>query len=120
MEGKWSLRVELGVEQWRSIAVAFFGRYELVGGTASPSTIGDLTLRRNRKGGALVQMSVRHRNSGEDSLRVFFKRPGTFVQNGHLGRARARFCLSVGWFGLVSAHHYSFFPFLFLPELGNS
>jgi hypothetical protein len=71
MEGKWSLRVELGVEQRRSIAVAFSGRYELAGATAPPSTIGDLTLRRNRKGGALVQMSVRQRNNGEDSLQGF-------------------------------------------------
>jgi hypothetical protein len=42
MEGKWSLRVKLGVEQWRSIAVAFFGLYGLAGAVASPSMVGGL------------------------------------------------------------------------------
>jgi hypothetical protein len=47
-----SSRVELGVEQRRGLDVAFSGRYKLVGATASSSVVGDLTLRRNRKGGA--------------------------------------------------------------------
>jgi hypothetical protein len=63
--------LELGVKQRRSPAVAFFGRGKLDGVATPPSTVGDLTLRRNRKGGALVHMSVRQRNSGKESLRVF-------------------------------------------------
>jgi hypothetical protein len=42
MEGKWSLRVELGVEQWRSIVVAFSGRYGLAEAAAPPSMVGGL------------------------------------------------------------------------------
>jgi hypothetical protein len=70
-EGLWSLWVELGVSHTGASVVALSGRYRLAGATAPPSVVGDLTLRRNRKGGALVQMSVRQGNSGEDSLRVF-------------------------------------------------
>jgi hypothetical protein len=87
-DGKWLLGVELGTVQRGSLAVAFSGRNGLAGAAASPSTIGDLTLRRNRKGGALVHMSVRQRNSGEESLWVF-KRPGTSMENGHGGSAGA-------------------------------
>jgi hypothetical protein len=68
-----SPRVELGVKQRRGLVVVFSGRYRLAGATAPPSVVGDLTLRRNRKGEALVQMSVRQGNSGEDSSRVFQK-----------------------------------------------
>jgi hypothetical protein len=66
-----SPRVELGVEQCRGIVVVFSGRYRLVGATAPPSTVGDLTLRRNRKGRAYLRMSVRQGNNATDSLRVF-------------------------------------------------
>jgi hypothetical protein len=58
-----SPRVELGVEQHRGIVVACSGRYKLAGATAPPSVVGDLTLRRNRKGGASVQLSETHVNS---------------------------------------------------------
>ena len=51
--------LELGAKQRRSPAVAFSGRGKLAGAAAPPSMVGDLTLRRNRKGGALVHMSVR-------------------------------------------------------------
>jgi hypothetical protein len=54
-EGKWLLGVELGTMQRGSLAVAFSGRYGLARAAAPPSTVEDLTLRRNRKGGALVQ-----------------------------------------------------------------
>jgi hypothetical protein len=81
-----SARVELGVKQRRGLVVVFSGWYRLAGATAPPSVVGDLTLRRNRKRGALVQMLVRQGNSGDDSLWVF-KQPGTSVQNGHRGRA---------------------------------
>jgi hypothetical protein len=49
-----SLRVELGVEQRRGLVVAFSGRYKLAGATAPSSMVGDLTLRRNKKGEASV------------------------------------------------------------------
>jgi hypothetical protein len=61
-------RVELGVEQRRGLVVVFFGQYKLAGATAPPSMVGDLTLRRNGKGGASVQLSETHVNSGKDSL----------------------------------------------------
>jgi hypothetical protein len=87
-----SLGLELGVKQRRSTAVTFSGRGKLAGAAAPPSTVGDLTLRRNRKGGALVHMSVRHRNSGKESLRVFQ------TTRDHYGkwapRARTRTCFS--------------------------
>jgi hypothetical protein len=66
-----SPRVELGVVQWRGIVVAFSGRYKLTRATTPPSVVGDLTLRRNRKGGAYLRMSVTQRNSAKASLRVF-------------------------------------------------
>jgi hypothetical protein len=34
--------VELGVEQWRSIVVAFSGQYGLAGAAAPPSMVGGL------------------------------------------------------------------------------
>jgi hypothetical protein len=61
VEGFLSSGLELGVEQRRSPAVAFSSLGKLAGATAPPSTIGDLTLRRNKMGGALVHMSVRQR-----------------------------------------------------------
>jgi hypothetical protein len=75
-----SPRVELGVKQRRGLVVVFSGRYRLARATALPSVVGDLTLRRNRKGGALVQMSVRQGNSGEDSLRVFQMTRGLYTK----------------------------------------
>jgi hypothetical protein len=59
--------LELGVEQIRSLAVVFSSQGKLAGATPPPSMIGDLNLRRNRKGGASAQMLVTHRNSAEDS-----------------------------------------------------
>jgi hypothetical protein len=59
VEGFLSPGLELGVKQRRSPAVAFSGRGKLAGTAAPPSTVGDLTLQKNRKGGALVHMSVR-------------------------------------------------------------
>jgi hypothetical protein len=46
--------VEFDVDQVRSLAFVYFGQYKLVGATAPPSVVGDLTLQRNKKGGALV------------------------------------------------------------------
>jgi hypothetical protein len=66
-----SPRVEVGIKQRIGLVVVFSGRYRLARATAPSSVVGDLTLRRNRKGGALMQMLVRQGNSGEDSLRVF-------------------------------------------------
>jgi hypothetical protein len=71
VEGFLSPGLEFGVKQRRSPVVAFFGQGKLTGAAALPSTVGDLTLQRNRKGGALVHMSVRQRNSGKESLWVF-------------------------------------------------
>jgi hypothetical protein len=53
MEGKWSLRVELGVDQRRSIVVAFSGQYGLAGAAAPPSMVGGLDVCKNRKGKGL-------------------------------------------------------------------
>jgi hypothetical protein len=53
-----SPRVELGVSRTRGLVFAFSGRYKLVGATAPPSTVGDVTLQRNRKGRAYLRMSV--------------------------------------------------------------
>jgi hypothetical protein len=107
-----SSRVELGVEQWRGLVVAFSSRYKLAGATAPPSVVGDLTLRRNRKGGAQLRMSVTQRNSAKDSLRVF-QRARVLCAN---LAARMRFCLSVGRIRLVSARYYSFFLFFFFYQ----
>jgi hypothetical protein len=63
VEGLVSPRVELGVEQRRVLVVAFYDRYKLIRATAPPFVVGDLTLRRNRKGGASVQLSEAHVNS---------------------------------------------------------
>jgi hypothetical protein len=65
------LRVELGVGHTCAPIITFCGQYRLTAATAPPSVVGDLTLRRNRKGGTSVQMSVRHGNNAKDSLRVF-------------------------------------------------
>jgi hypothetical protein len=54
VEGLVSPRVELGVEHRRGLVVTFSGRYKLTGATSPPSVVGDLTLRRNKKGEASV------------------------------------------------------------------
>jgi small ligand-binding sensory domain FIST len=65
------LGVELGIVQRGSIAIAFFGRF------GSPELLlrrprsGILDCEETERGGAFMQMSVRQRNSGEDSLLVF-------------------------------------------------
>jgi hypothetical protein len=110
MEGKWSLGVELGVSHTEASIVALAGQYRLAGAAAPPSMIGDLILRRNRKGGALVQMSVRQRNSGEDSLWGFQTTGGLSVKITPRGRAGARFPRR----GPTWA---DFSPLLFIPSL---
>jgi hypothetical protein len=106
IEGKWSLGVELGVSHTGAPVVASFGWYRLAGATAPPSTVGDLTLRRNRKGRVYLQLSVTQSNSAVASLR-FFQIPRFLYVN---LTPRAHFHLYVGRLGPVSAHHYS--PFL--------
>jgi hypothetical protein len=54
VEGLVSPMVELGVSQARAKVITYLGRYRLAGATAPPSVVGDLTLRRNKKGGASV------------------------------------------------------------------
>jgi hypothetical protein len=54
VEGLVSPRVELGVSQARVSVIAYLGRYRLARATTPSSVVGDLTLRRNKKGGASV------------------------------------------------------------------
>jgi hypothetical protein len=54
VEGKWILGVELGVNHSRAPVIAYLGRYRLARAVAPPSSVGDLTLRRNRKGRGLT------------------------------------------------------------------
>jgi hypothetical protein len=65
-----SPRVELGVELWRGIVVAFSGRSWLTGATALPPWLGISSSEETEKGGTSLQMSVTHRNSVQDSLLV--------------------------------------------------
>jgi hypothetical protein len=51
VEGLGSLEVEFDVDQVRSLAFAYSDRYKLAGATAPPSMVGDLILRRNKRGG---------------------------------------------------------------------
>jgi hypothetical protein len=53
VEGKWLLEIELGVNHSRAPVIAYLGQYRLAGATALPSMVGDLSLRRNRKGRGL-------------------------------------------------------------------
>jgi hypothetical protein len=115
IEGKWSLRVELGVRHTEAPVVVLSCQYRLAGAAAPPSMIGDLTLWRNRKGGALVQMSVRQRNSGEDSLRVF-QTTGALVQTWHHECTRAHVSLDVDRLGPILAHYYSSLLFFFFCQ----
>jgi hypothetical protein len=99
----------------------FFGLSKLAGATTPPSTIGDLTLRRNKKGGALVQMSVRQRNSGEDSLLVFSNDEGPLCKI-HTAGARAGALSPVRgpiW-ASFSPVLFTFFVFLFSTILRKS
>jgi hypothetical protein len=65
-----SLRVELGIEQRRSIVIAFSGRSWLTGATPPPLWSGISSCEETEKGGTLMQMSVTQRNSAHDSLLV--------------------------------------------------
>jgi hypothetical protein len=110
-----SLGVEFGVKQRKGLAVAYSGQYGLAEATAPPFTVGDLTLRRNRKGGALVQMSVRQRNSGEDSLRVFQTTRDLCAK----WTPRTRFTCRGPARARLSPLLFMLSLFLFLPDLGN-
>jgi hypothetical protein len=113
-----SSRVELGVKQRRGLVVAFSSQYKLAGATAPPSMVGDLTLRRNRKGGASVELSETHVNSGKDSLWVFQMARGLCAKRTPRACAR-RVSLGRGPYrriGLVSARYYSFFLFFFFYQ----
>jgi hypothetical protein len=117
VEGFVSPGVELGVEQRRGRAVAFSGRDKLAGATAPPSMVGGLTLRRNRKGGALVQMSVRQGNNGKDYLLVFQTVRGLCAKITPQARASARFPgRGPTWAGF-NPLLFIFFPFSFSPRL---
>jgi hypothetical protein len=105
--------VELGVKQRRGLVVAFSSQYKLAGATAPPSMVEDLTLRRNRKGGASVELSETHVNSGKDSLWVFQMARGLCAKRTPRACAR-RVSLGVGriavsgWFQPVTIHFFSF------------
>jgi hypothetical protein len=115
-----SPRVELGVEQWRGIVVAFSSWYRLIGATAPPSTVGDLTLRRNRKGRAYLWMSVRQGNNATDSLRVFQIMRVLYANLATRARVGARFACRGPAQPRLSSLLFMLFPFFpFLPVLGN-
>jgi hypothetical protein len=65
-----SPRVELGVEQRRSIVVAFSGRSWLAGVTAPPPWSGTSIREGIESEGPRRKMSVTHRNSARESLQV--------------------------------------------------
>jgi hypothetical protein len=90
----------------------FFGWGKLDGAAAPSSTVGDLTLRRNRKGGALVHMSVRQRNSGEESLRFFQMTRDLYGK----WAPRARFHLCMGRLGPHIAQNCSIFLVFFFRQ----
>jgi hypothetical protein len=120
LEGLMLLRVELGVGHTWAPVIAFSGRYRLAGATALPFVVGDLTLRINRKGATLVQMSVRHWNSGKDSLRVFQIARVLCANLTPRAPVGARFPRrGLTWAGF-NPLLFIFFPFLFLPDLENS
>ena len=119
-EGLGSPGVGFGVRQVRALAVAYSGQYKLAGATAPPFVVGDLILRRNKKGGASVQMLETQKNSAKDSLRVIQIARVLYVKT----PTRARFAWTwadSGWFQPITVHH---FPFSFSTKLreflGNS
>ena len=63
VEGLGSPGVEFGVDQVRSLAFAYSGRYKLAGAAAPPSVVGDAVLQRRKNRGALVHLSETHGNS---------------------------------------------------------
>jgi hypothetical protein len=117
VEGLVSPRVELGVEQRRGLVIAFSSRYKLTGATAPSSVVGDLTLRRNRKGGASVQMSETHVNSARGSLllvqkaEVFCVKPPPPARAAHFAWAWA----VSGWFQPITIHSF-YFSFSFFCQ----
>jgi hypothetical protein len=64
------LRVELGVSRARGPIFMYPGQYRIAGATAPPPWSGISTCEETEKGGTSMQMSVTHRNSAQDSLRV--------------------------------------------------
>ena len=95
----------------------FSGQYKLTGATAPSSVVGDLTLRRNRKGRTSVQISVRHRNSAKDSLRVFQIVRAHCANLAKQVHARARFPERGPTWAGFSPILFIIFPFLFLLDL---
>jgi hypothetical protein len=115
-----SPRVGLGVSRTRGPVFAFFGRYKLTGATATPSTVGDLTLRRNRKGRAYMRMSVTQRNSAMASLWVFQITRVLCVNLIQQSRAGALSPVRGPTWTSFSPLLFTFFLFLFLSDLENS
>jgi hypothetical protein len=88
---------ELGVNRTGAPVIAFSGRSWLAGVTAPLPWSGTSIREEIERGGALVQMSVKQRNSGEDSLWVFQMTRDLYPKWTPRARAGA-FCLS--WAGL--------------------
>jgi hypothetical protein len=95
VEGLGSPGVEFSVDRVRSLAFAYSGRYRLTGECSPPLVVGDLTLRRNKKGGASVRMSETNVNSAQGFLISYSKGRGPLRK---LSTARcARACFASTW-----------------------
>jgi hypothetical protein len=115
--------VELGVNRTGAPVIAFSDRSWLAGVTAPPPWSVTSIHEEIERGGALVQLSVKQRNSGEDSLRVFQTTRDLCAKWTPRARARARARARSACRGPVRAKLspilYMLFLFLFLPDLGN-
>jgi hypothetical protein len=112
-----SPRLELGVDHIRAHIVVYSGRYEFAGERTPSFTVGDLVLRRNRSLGALVQTSVRQRNSSRDSFPVIQITEGPAQKTSASGRVLPGLGPGQASFSLVI---FILFLFLFSTRLGNS
>jgi hypothetical protein len=66
-DSQWSTKGRIRHKPKSSWIIGYCGRYKLTGATAPQSMVRDLTLRRNKMGGALVRMLETHVNSAHDS-----------------------------------------------------
>jgi hypothetical protein len=96
VEGLGPPGVEFILDRVRSLAFAYSSRYRLNGECSPPSVVGDLTLRRNKKGGASVRMSETNVNSVQGFLISYSKGQGPLHKLSTTGARAGAFRLDVG------------------------
>ena len=119
VEGKWLLRVELGVDHSIAPFIAYLGRYRLTGAAAPSSSVVDFSSRRIKKWRASAQRVSGTQEHCARLLKGFSNNQGPLCKvDTPSVHGRAFACLGPTRIRL-SPSLLMLFLFLFLPDLEN-